>query len=609
MPRRSHKPPKSEDFDVSRIFEETDPLVVPRWQRDYAWDPDDHVKRLLEDLSDFWDQSQNDPGRYYLLGQVIVVINDDDEYEIVDGQQRLTTIYLLLIGLLNEMRSSVEMTARRNSTLFALLNNATVSLEDGVRLKSPYQEGTKVLQHLFENGRARVDVLGDLTRPQRNLLEVYEVIEEWITANIAGTPAIVGYSELILKKVYFTRLSIEDIPVALDYFEKMNRRGLPLAAADLLKNYMFAQVPDAEYDSLTDSWKDMAKELDKVKRNALKSTEGFIKSWAVSESGAKINGTEPLLTFWKTRLDSSEKIIEFRTTLKSVAEFFQKSANGVNFKNDESPILEGVAYFNGSQHLSVLFAARHLDKFEYVCNLVERRFLLYTYSRERTASFESMIPNWCKQIANLPNDATESQILDASKRAAGFLSPQAKESVVSFIESLSYSKGSHLKKMRFVLATVSRFLDNKARAGDYSENISKYLQTVRRGVAGIDLDHVYGQQFFAGQSAENKVVFNSIGSLTPVFSSDHREQTQLSPREKDSMYSQSRYMLTKSLAEARDDEAPRVKEALREIQSFLPVSLDSWTAGFVNTRSNFIATKFVEALGVDELMRPLPTEP
>jgi len=153
MPRRSHKPPKSEDFNVSRIFVDTDPLIVPRWQRDYAWDPDEHVKKLLDDLNDFWGLSQTDSGRYYLLGQVIVVINDDEEYEIVDGQQRLTTVFLLLVALLNAMRARVDVTARSNATVFALLNYAVESQGNGIRLKSPYQDGTKVLKHLFDHGK------------------------------------------------------------------------------------------------------------------------------------------------------------------------------------------------------------------------------------------------------------------------------------------------------------------------------------------------------------------------------------------------------------------------------------------------------------------------
>lgn len=607
MARRSHKPPKSEDFNVSRIFVDTDPLIVPRWQRDYAWDPDEHVMKLLDDLNEFWERSQTDAGRYYLLGQVIVVVNEDEEYEIVDGQQRLTTVFLLLVALLNAMRARVDVTARPYSTTFAILDLAVESPDEGIRLRSPYQDGTKVLKHLFEHGKTNVAALGELFQPQRNLLNVYEVLEDWIDENLTDESSVVAYAELILNKVYFTRLSIEDIPLALDYFEKMNRRGLPLAAADLLKNFMFAQVPDREFEGLTDSWNEMAKELDKIRRSALKSTESFIKSWAISEQGAKINGTEQLLEFWKKKLDTPEKILSFKSTLKSTAEFFQKSASGVNFKTGSSPILEGVDFFNGSQHLSVLFAARHLDKFAYVCELVERRFLLYTFSRERTATFESMIPNWCKELTALPAGASEEEILAASRKAPLFISPQARESTTAFIESLSYAKGSHHKKMRFVLATVSRALDAEARTGDFDKSMATYLKTVRRGVSGIDLDHVYGQKFFKDESAELKEIYNKIGAITLVFSADHREQTHLTPREKESMYSQSRYVFTKSLAEIRDDEAPRVKRLLEGIQGVLPVSLDDWTPEFVQSRTRFIADKFSEVLGVEEMMAPLAT--
>jgi hypothetical protein len=601
MSRRNHKPPKSEDHNVYGLYTTTDPLIVPRWQRDYAWDPNDHVKKLLDDLEVFRDNSRADPGRYYLLGQVIVVVNELDENEIVDGQQRLTTIYLLLIVLLNSMRIRVDVTKRPASQYFALLEAAIESLEGGLRLRSPYQEGTKILKHLLEHGQSNLGDLGSLSQPQRNLLDVYEVVEEWVNDNLGDESLVLEYVDLILNRVYFTCLSIEDIPLALDYFEKMNRRGLPLAAADLLKNYMFAQVPDSDFDGLTESWKDMAKELDKISRSSLKSTEGFIKAWAVSEHGSKLNGTEQLLDFWKKKLDSTAKITDFKNSLKSVAEFYKQSANGINFKTNSGPILEGVNYLLGSQHLPVMFAGRHLKKFDYLCQLLERRFLLYTFSRERNSAFESMIPNWCKEIAKLDSDASEAEILAASKSANGFVVRAGRENTIAYIENLSYAKGSHLKRIRMVIAIVSRYLDGVSKTGDYSENLSTYLKTVRKGVAGIDLDHVYGQKFFEHATSDEKLVYNSIGSLTPVFSSDHREQTHLSPIEKVNMYRDSRYVLTKSLAPF-NDVSPRLKIALEEIQAELPISLSNWTTDFVRARSSFIAARFIDALQFEELV-------
>ena len=603
MPLKHHKPPKAEDFDVRRIFEETDPLIVPRWQRDYSWDPDEQVKKLLEDLLSFSERLKDDPHRYYLLGQIIVVTNEDGQNEIVDGQQRLTTVYLLLLSLLHAMRSRVDLRPIRHATVFSSLVSSIVAADkDVLRLASPFQDGTKVLRHLYEHGPNRGADLGDMNRPQRNLVAVYEFVLEWIEVNFPTELGVVEFSEQILRRIYFTRLSIDDIPVALDFFEKMNRRGLPLTASDLLKNFMFAQVPEDLFGGLTEVWKEMSDELDECDQASLQSTESFIRAWAISKSCSKINGTEPLLDFWKEELRPPGKIEEFKESLRATAVFYRKTANGILFQDDSGPIMEGVRYFNGVQHLPVLFAGRHLDNFSALCDLIQHRFLVYIFARERTASFESVIPSLCGEIGKLSRDASSEAILGACHRANGFLLPMAHESVVATISSFRYSKPSHLKKIRFVLASVSRHFDRVARTGDYGDPLSKYLRTVRRGVPGIDLDHVYGQKYFAAASAEAREIFNSIGALTMVFSSDHREDTHAKPREKEAMYSRSRYVLTKSLAEIRSDEAERVRTVINQIQSELPVSLDDWTTAFVTKRSSFIAESFCESIELNALM-------
>jgi hypothetical protein len=602
MSSRNRKPPQSEDFALSRLFKENSPTVVPRWQRDYAWKPEDHVQKLLSDLDDFFQASKSDKGKYYLLGQVIFVSNEDGENEIVDGQQRLTTIFLLMTALLNRFRTSMDPTNRLHSTPFAILETCLVDDADGkVRLKSPFQEGTSVLQYLYENGSAEIRTLGQLTQPQRNLREVYEVIEEWITDNLSDIDDLVEYTKLLLDKLYLTRLAIDDIPLALDYFEKMNRRGLPLAAADLLKNYLFSQIPQDNFDALTIQWKALTDELDKVTRKSMGSTESFIKSWAIATSGTKLNGTEPLLKHWKSELANQEKIMGFQSKVREMGEFYRKSANGVNPLTDAAPIFEAVRYFNGSQHLSVLFAAKHLEQFDYVCELVNQRFAAYTFARERTGSFESMIPAWCKSLSALPANATKVEILKKSQASNLFVIDNALDAIETFITNLSYAKTSHHRKLRFVLAVASKHLDIQARCGDYSNELSVYLKTVQKGVAGIDMDHVYGQTYFEDASHEEQSVFNSIGALTLVFSSDHRENTMLKPAGKAPMYSQSRYVLTRSLTQIGEAELPRIKEVIQGIQSELPVSLENWTTEFVSKRSKFIAKTFIEASNLREL--------
>jgi hypothetical protein len=532
---------------------------------------------------------------------VIVVKNDDGNLEIVDGQQRLTTVYLLLVALKHVLQTRTTWTERPAQTKYFQVIRSLVSDDDTLRLRSPYQDGTMVLEALVNSGRKHQLSRIDLNQPQRNLLDVYEVVDEWVLENLDDVDSILSFTDVLLSRVYFTRLKIQDIPLALDYFEKMNRRGLPLAASDLLKNFMFAQVSDADYEALTDSWSKMQKELDNVQRNALKSTEGFIRSWAISESGTKINGTEPLLEFWKKKLSSQQKILAFRDELGKTSVFYRKVANGQHLKTKDKVILEGANFFNGVQHLSVLFAGRHLKEFDYLCDLVERRFLIYTFSRERTASFESMIPSWCRELSGLGENSSQAEILRASRRASGFVVSDASEAIAVFLDSLTYLKGSHHKKIRFVLASVSRHIDQSAKAGDHDKDLSAYWKTVRKRSAGVDLDHVLGQKYFKDVSPEDRTVFNSIGALTPLFSSDHREQTQLLPHEKAAMYRNSRYVLTQSLAVV-GEAPPRVRRVIADIQSSVPASLDNWTTDSVKKRGHFISNTFVEVLGVAELM-------
>ena len=81
----------------STIFDTTDHYVIPRYQRAYAWE-DKEITQLIDDINGI-DSSEN----YYIGSLVVARVKDKMEtYEVVDGQQRLTTLYLLLQYLVSE---------------------------------------------------------------------------------------------------------------------------------------------------------------------------------------------------------------------------------------------------------------------------------------------------------------------------------------------------------------------------------------------------------------------------------------------------------------------------------------------------------------------------
>ena len=83
---------KAKDDFIYRYLEKVDKIVVPRYQRNYAWEKK-NIKQLIDDLI-----HENN----YYIGNIIVNDLDNNELELIDGQQRMITIFLIYIALYNQ---------------------------------------------------------------------------------------------------------------------------------------------------------------------------------------------------------------------------------------------------------------------------------------------------------------------------------------------------------------------------------------------------------------------------------------------------------------------------------------------------------------------------
>ncbi|WP_394808137.1 DUF262 domain-containing protein, partial [Nitrosomonas sp.] len=82
-------------------------FVVPDYQREYVWKTDDQVEQFLVDIDNEFDPAANKQSNYF-IGSIIVVENKDHKYDVIDGQQRLTTIVLSLCAL-RDLLQSIEL--------------------------------------------------------------------------------------------------------------------------------------------------------------------------------------------------------------------------------------------------------------------------------------------------------------------------------------------------------------------------------------------------------------------------------------------------------------------------------------------------------------------
>ncbi len=110
MPEETFKP---FSYNLERLFDQQWPLYVNRYQRDYAWEPDE-IADFIHDLRRLFVRTKTKPDSTHFFGAVVTVERKRDEfarpeYEIVDGQQRLATFSLLQAAL---VRGAKELRAR-----------------------------------------------------------------------------------------------------------------------------------------------------------------------------------------------------------------------------------------------------------------------------------------------------------------------------------------------------------------------------------------------------------------------------------------------------------------------------------------------------------------
>lgn len=196
--------------------------VIPRYQRAYAWE-EKEIEQLIDDICD-----DNDPKRDYYIGSLIVArrkAGDEVEYEVIDGQQRLTTIYLLLQCLLDEGYFSRGEVSVGEALSFDCRSKSNCTLAY-IRGDAQKSEGKEEL--LDQSILLAVDIIkkklarefGDRVEDQKKFVDR-------------------------LKHVVLYRIEVPEHTDLNRYFEIMNTRGEQLEQHDILKARLMNYLDDA----------------------------------------------------------------------------------------------------------------------------------------------------------------------------------------------------------------------------------------------------------------------------------------------------------------------------------------------------------------------------
>ncbi len=248
------------------------------YQREYAWERR-HVEELLDDL-DLRFQEDYDSAHersavagysHYFLGNIITISEAGTKY-IVDGQQRLTTLTLLLIYI-HHLRAE-------NQAVFdvsPLIYSSQYGKKD---FNIAVPERVDCMQGLFDSGAFAVDERSSLS--VRNLAARYAELEELFPATLQGD-VLPYFVDWLIENVDLVEIEAQTDDDAFTIFETMNDRGVNLSQTDMLKGFLLANINSADASQMQDwksqantVWRDVMRDLADLYNNA---DEDFLKTW------------------------------------------------------------------------------------------------------------------------------------------------------------------------------------------------------------------------------------------------------------------------------------------------------------------------------------------
>lgn len=398
-------------YSIEEAFRECF-YIVPDYQREYVW-TDKEVHQLLEDIGEQIDAGTT---REYFIGTVLVSPTEQkNHYEVIDGQQRLTTFFLLLCALKHLFQGEPQ-----RQMISGLISTSYVDSDGEVRttlkLEPRYESAGEVMAKLVELDaepqavRAGVQSAGITSFGSlENLVNAYSTLYRYLKDNYDDTAKLKKYWGYLANNVVFIQIST-DVSSALKIFETINERGVGLNPMDLLKNLLFTQVKQTQFTQLKDEWKKITKPLEKEKEKPLRFLRYFLMANYVIKNGrgdAVVREDE--IYDWFIAKDNAAlcdyagKPFEFvRKVIRNV-EHYLAFANGLGNDGKPSLAMDSLKRLAGgafSLHYVLLLAAANFPKllFDHFVAQLESFLFYYIFTKTPTKDLERSFSQWADEL-------------------------------------------------------------------------------------------------------------------------------------------------------------------------------------------------------------------
>lgn len=538
---------------ISDLFSVKKKYVVPRFQREYSW--------TKEQVCELWDDivsniSMKDDAfihEEYFIGALVLVGDDKSiSLQIVDGQQRLTTLTILLSVLCERFKE-----INRENVAQSIYDNYIAGKDDegNYYFKLENENPKPFFQTAIQHINKQPD--SPSSEEEKTLLSSYNEFVSYTSRKHLGgkfkkTEVNDDLYEKLLKtvrdqvvkylKVIFITVTEED--EAYTIFETLNARGMNLSFVDLIKNKVFKDLSEKHPDDFAKTkWKDLRNII--YSRDGVGGLEAFVRHWWIAKYS--YTSAENVYKSFKKQWNSGAiDAKSFVDDLVSDAKVYVKIASPLleDFKQQEEKQLYrsliALKTFNVSQQkpfVLSLFKVREkgylkLNEVKEIMSFIEKfHFFFNAICSMRPSGIEGSYSKAARQLFEA-ND----------KKSAKKVILELKQQLVTRLPDKDMFKEKFVKL---------RFIKGYTKDKKLIQYIFSYVESVKQTTNefqpdSITLEHILPQS----SSTENYV--GSIGNLLPLGSDLNEKAGNKKPTEKVDIYKKSNFIMTQEFGLAND---------------------------------------------------------
>ncbi|MBD2578651.1 DUF262 domain-containing protein [Oscillatoria sp. FACHB-1406] len=592
---------ESRDLSLSGLFE--DFYSVPDFQREYVWEKQ-NVQKLLEDLFDnlslFEGNSSSNLSEYF-LGSIVVCPDSTDDrktFQLIDGQQRVTTLYLVFCAL----RYFILELGDKSQFLEELIQGTAQDVRTGddinkYRLSLQYDSlGAKTIDCIIHNLYPEKSWLNS-SRSAQNINTAWKVIKVFLADNVEDNPK--RFKEIcaaIANRAKIIRIETPNLKNALKVFETINERGVGLSSIDLLKNYLFIHTSskdssksiDRNWSSLTIKWGKLLEILYQSNQEPLP----FLRYYLLSHYSVEMqnNFPEEEIYSWFIEHGETEGIqkepLKFMDELILAAEHYCKFTHAKNVDGSDNIYLKNIAKIQGriKQHLILLMGGRFLEinLFNKLSFYVENLLFVNTITRKARRKDVNLTREFAQSARKLRYVKTSD---DLNKFIAENISPKLDLLKEDFRLSLSELSSNNLAKfrLRYFLAKIDQFIVKESYGN--LKPLESYLDK------SITIEHILPQ-------SKKDPLFPKLGNLTLLEKTINSSLSNKEYKDKIEGYRQSQMLITRSLVE---EIAVGNKTQLNRAMTKLNlISFSQWDNAAIEQRQIILVNIAMKVWGLDE---------